>query len=322
MIWFLAELDADATKFDLVLHHKSVFSLKDQEWLQAYSQYNLTRDEQRVILLGKDAHLLSTNEIIKALGIADVDEFRRIVETLRRKGILYTALDRSKTLKALRAVRVKREVGRFAIRPADQTEQYRQELLRVLAALGEHSFLGTDEFRSIVRGLSSSSPYRENPGDSLKLLGLVDARMRALPLLLGLWGSSGSVAAVDQRDSRTSPKSGMIPTRPARRYVQRPAPRPIEPSLPPAQSPSTHEGKVTTLKYFEEYGFIRSGAGDYYFRRLDLVEPQDWPFLRYGTVVSFDGGTKAIAGRHPPAKRVRLVKQSAEAFDAVASKSK
>jgi hypothetical protein len=64
-----------------------VFSLKDQERLQAYSQYNLTRDEQRVILLGKDAHLLSTNEIIKALGIADVDEFRRIVETLRRKGI-------------------------------------------------------------------------------------------------------------------------------------------------------------------------------------------------------------------------------------------
>ena len=79
------------------------------------------------------------------------------MESLRRKGILYTALDRSKTLKALRVTRVKREVGRFAIRPADQTEQYRQELLRLLAGLGERGFFGADEFRTIVKGLSSSS---------------------------------------------------------------------------------------------------------------------------------------------------------------------
>ena len=188
------ELDADAAKFDLVLHHKSVFSLKDQEWLQAYSQYNLTRDEQRVILLGKDAHLLSTNEIIKALGIADVDEFRRIVETLRRKGILYTALDRNKTARALRVAGAKREVGRFAIRPADQTEQYRQELLHVLAGLGEGPYISADEFRTIARSLSSTSPYRENLPDSLKLLGLVDERMRPLPLLLSLWGSAPAAA--------------------------------------------------------------------------------------------------------------------------------
>lgn len=55
------ELEADTSKFAIVLHHRSVFSPKDQEWLLAYGPYNLSRDEQRVVLLGRDGHLLSTN---------------------------------------------------------------------------------------------------------------------------------------------------------------------------------------------------------------------------------------------------------------------
>ncbi len=313
------EIDVDASKFDLVLHHKSVFSPKDQEWLQAYAMYNLTRDEQRVILLGKDGHLLSTNEIIKALGIADVDEFRKIVETLRRKGILYTALDRVRTQKALRAVGAKREVGRFAIRPPDQTEQYRQELLRVLVEFGAHSSFGAEEFRRVSQKLSSSSPYKESLPDSLKLLGFVDERMRPLPLLLSLWGTSPMLnpepsirAATHQPRSRTQLRS------PARAGSRSSGPKTDLPSLsaPMAESSTDLKGRVVTLKYFEEYGFVRGKSGDHYFRKSDLLDSQDWPFLRVGTTVSFQTGRVIVDGKQPQAKSVRIVAQE-QAVDLV-----
>src|ERR1019366_3689487 len=76
------EIKSNSVGFELVLHHRSVFSPKDQEWLNAYAPYALSRDEQRVVLLGRDGSQLSTNQIIKAIGIADVDEFRKLVERL------------------------------------------------------------------------------------------------------------------------------------------------------------------------------------------------------------------------------------------------
>ena len=86
------EIKSNSVGFELVLRHRSVFSPKDQEWLNAYAPYALSRDEQRVVLLGRDGSQLSTNQIIKAIGIADVDEFRKLVERLRRKGLFYKAL--------------------------------------------------------------------------------------------------------------------------------------------------------------------------------------------------------------------------------------
>jgi ATP-dependent DNA helicase RecG len=59
------ELEADSTKFTIILNHRSVFSPEGQEWLRSYAPYNLSRDEQRTILFGRDGHLLSTSEIMK-----------------------------------------------------------------------------------------------------------------------------------------------------------------------------------------------------------------------------------------------------------------
>ncbi len=299
------ELETDATKFDLVLHHKSVFSPKDQEWLQAYTLYNLSRDEQRAVLLGRDGHLLSTNAIIKALGINDVDEFRKIVETLRRKGILYTALDRSRTQKALRAAKTKREVGRFAIRPPDQTEQYRQELLRVLADLGECTVFGQAEFRRISQRLSQTSPYKEKPPDSLKLLGFVDERLRPLPLLSGVWGN---VVRTSVQTPTTTPHVPVRARMPCivRKPIQQPV-RQLEPKV--VSSSAGYTGTVVRVKYFEEYGFVRASEIDRYFRRSDLLDSQEWPLLRCGSVVSFELGTRSVPGKAAPAKRIKLLRQ-------------
>src|SRR6185312_12668696 len=88
------ELKSSPNRFEIGLHHRSIFSPKDQEWLGAYAAYNLSRDEQRTVLLGRDGHLLSTNDIVNALGIVDTEEFRKHVERLRKKGILYSTISR------------------------------------------------------------------------------------------------------------------------------------------------------------------------------------------------------------------------------------
>ncbi len=178
------ELDADGTRFDILLHHRSVFAPKEQEWLRAYGQYNLSRDEQRTILLGRDGHHLSTNQIMKTLGIVDTDEFRKLVEHLRRKGILYNVVGRASKGVGARA---RREMGRFAIRPPDQTEQYLLEPVDVLRKMGPRSAISSEDLTILKRQLSSSSPFLEAPYESLKLLGFADERMRPLPALNLIW---------------------------------------------------------------------------------------------------------------------------------------
>lgn len=269
------ELTADASKFEIVLHHRSVFSPKDQEWLQAYSSYNLSRDEQRTILLGRDGHFLSTNEIWKAIGIIDTDQFRQLVEGLRRKGILYNALHRSKTLGALREAGSKREVGRFAIRPPDQTEQYRDELLKALGRLRSIPRFLAREIKAVAWQLSTSSPFRENLGDSLKLLGLVDERMRPLPALTALW--QNAQAAAPAHSPTSMPQSGQL------------------------------RGKVIKLKKDDGFGFIRSNEGiDFFFHVSSLVSRPDWDTLRVGAAVSFEDSGRSIPGKSRAATSVRL----------------
>jgi cold shock CspA family protein len=269
------ELVVDAEKFDIVLHHRSVFSPKDQEWLRAYEGYNLSRDEQRAILLGRDGHLLSTNEIVKALGIIDTDQFRQLIEQLRRKGILYNALQRgAPTRTALRAAGTKRDVGRYAIRPPDQTEQYREELIRVLTGLGPRALLSAVKIKSAAIRLSSSSPYKENPIQSLKLLGLVDEKMRPLPLLSRLWEARATTF--------TAPAAAA-----------------------PVGKVARLAGKIVKLNAIERYGFIRATDGvDYFFHSNDLADARKWTELSVGAEIAFEISGRVISGKRPAAKNV------------------
>ena len=85
------ELTADREHFAVTLRHQSIFNRQDLEWLDSYREFDLTKNEQRVVLLGRDGHLLSTNEIISVIGIVDIDDFRALYDQLRKKGIVYTA---------------------------------------------------------------------------------------------------------------------------------------------------------------------------------------------------------------------------------------
>jgi ATP-dependent DNA helicase RecG len=74
------ELHSDRNRFTITLFHRSVFSQKDIQWLQGFSGFSLTKGEERLVLSGCDEHLLSTAEIMEALGFVDTEDFRSLFE--------------------------------------------------------------------------------------------------------------------------------------------------------------------------------------------------------------------------------------------------
>jgi cold shock CspA family protein len=278
------ELDADGTRFDIHLHHRSVFAPKEQEWLRAYGPYNLSRDEQRTILLGRDGHHLSTNQIMKTLGIVDTDEFRKLVEHLRRKGILYNVV--GKASKGVGA-RARREMGRFAIRPPDQTEQYLLELVDVLRKMGSRSAISPQDLTAMKRQLSSSSPFLEAPHDSLKLLGFADERLRPLPALNLIW-SDPATSSVDSSIKFTESQGA--------RSAQ----------VAPRFAPPTFVGKVVVLSREKGIGFIKDDDNVGFYLHKTALNGISWEDIDIGTRVRFELSFAEVRGKPRAARNVQL----------------
>lgn len=189
------EISSDRNLFTVTLFHKSVFSPKDVQWLNGFSDFNLTKDEQRVALLGRDGHLLSTDEIIKMLEIVDTEDFRALYEQLRRKGIIYSA----KRVSASRGSK-RRYVPRFSIRPPQEAQQYLAELQKAILEIDSIDTFEINTERKIKQMLSTDSPYHEKPIWSLQSLGYVSRSRVPLPQLRLLWSSRQTSSEVAPKD--------------------------------------------------------------------------------------------------------------------------
>ena len=173
------ELTTDLGSFRVTLRYQSIFNRQDIEWLEGYREFDLAKDEQRVVLLGRDGHLLSTNEIIRVTGIVDTDDFRALSERLRRKGIVYNARPTAS------GGGRRREIGRFRVRPSRETEQFLGEMLEALKLIGPATSLSRESVSGLRSKLSASSPYRDRPDLSLQELGFIDSQRRFLPKAIG-----------------------------------------------------------------------------------------------------------------------------------------
>ena len=173
------ELTANLESFSVTLRYQSIFNRQDIEWLEGYREFDLEKNEQRVVLLGRDAHLLSTNEIINVTGIVDTDDFRALSERLRRKGIVYNARPRAWGGSGRR-----REIGRFQVRPPKEAEQFLGELIEALKSVGPATTLTRESVADVRAKLSATSPYKDRPDLSLQELGFTDSQRRFLPKAL------------------------------------------------------------------------------------------------------------------------------------------
>jgi len=183
------EIFSTADTFGIILYHRSVFSPKDQQWLDSLAQFHLTRDEQRIVLMGKDGHLLTPREIRDALKIVDTEDYRRIVESLQRKGLLYSVRPDSQ-LKKRYISSERKDIGRFTLRPIGELMHFYDELIKVLLRVGAAKTVNPTRVCDELSRVSPKNPYCKSNTEcvlSLRYLGFVDEANNASPQLIKLW---------------------------------------------------------------------------------------------------------------------------------------
>ena len=114
----LAEPDlfSGRNTYKIILHHKSVYSQKEQEWLQMFADYELDADQKRVVITGMDGKELSPKDIYGALRSDDRTRYDKCVTALRVKGILEQIRSNAAATQLAKATNVnKSTIARFRI---------------------------------------------------------------------------------------------------------------------------------------------------------------------------------------------------------------
>jgi ATP-dependent DNA helicase RecG len=89
------EINADHSVFSVTLHHKYVYTAEQKLWLDSFSDFNLSREQKTIVLLGYNKHLISPREIWDAVGIVDTEYYRQLIESLQKLGILESAINKA-----------------------------------------------------------------------------------------------------------------------------------------------------------------------------------------------------------------------------------
>ena len=106
-----------SSTFSVELFHRPSYSMRERLWLDQFSDFDLTREEKVIVLLGQGAQLIAPQDIWDALGIVDTEHYRQVVFSLQEKGILDSQLNKNKAQNIARKKRISvRKIPRFAIR--------------------------------------------------------------------------------------------------------------------------------------------------------------------------------------------------------------
>ncbi|MEV4311283.1 ATP-binding protein [Actinocrispum sp. NPDC049592] len=166
------ELRSDDQGFSVALKHQSVFSDEDQRWISAYENFDLERDEEKVLLLGRAGDPLSVQQIMDAADLVDTEDYRTLIERLLHKGLIL-GIKKSATS----GKRTRNQPRWRVVQPKDANRYY-GELISKAQEAYKGDLLAARGYADILRLLGAGSPYLNN-GRSLQKtfvrLGLADA---------------------------------------------------------------------------------------------------------------------------------------------------
>lgn len=119
------ELFSEHNCFRIVLHHKSVYSQKEQVWLNLFSSYELDSDQKRVVIAGMENKEISPKDIYDSLRTDDRNRYDKCVTALRIKGILEQIRTNASATQLAKNNKVKKNtISRFKISlPTDEATQ-------------------------------------------------------------------------------------------------------------------------------------------------------------------------------------------------------
>jgi ATP-dependent DNA helicase RecG len=111
------ELISEDKSFIVILKHKLVYTDEERIWLENFNEVDLSREERTIVRLGAGGELISPKVIWETVGIVDTDDYRHLIEQLRRKGILISEVPKPEVLKIAKRnnIRNKKTIPRFRI---------------------------------------------------------------------------------------------------------------------------------------------------------------------------------------------------------------
>ena len=188
------EIDSVDHSFVMTFSQRNIFSPSEQKWLDAFAEFNLSREEKLIVLLGRGGKLISTNQIWEALDIVDTEEYRRVVAQLQTKGLFSSTIGRRDAASAARRKGIgPREVPRFAIRTPDIARRDQREVVDALIAIGPQGQIGREHYEQILDRLSGQNIFRgtNKIRELLRWLELVEPSGAPTERLGELWTSGG-----------------------------------------------------------------------------------------------------------------------------------
>lgn len=209
------EIDSINHSFLITFSQRNIFSPSEQRWLDAFGEFNLSREEKLIILLGRGGNLISANQIWEALDIVDTEEYRQIIELLQTKGLLSSQVTRSAAGSVARRKGISpRKVPRFAIRTPDLAQRDQREVVNALISIGPLSQIRNSHYEWIREKLSGQNIYRDTVKvrQLLRWLELVDLGGTPTDRLAKLWTDNEDIPSVAHK-----PKSDVAakPTTPS-----------------------------------------------------------------------------------------------------------
>jgi ATP-dependent DNA helicase RecG len=113
------EICSDDSTFRLSLHHRPMYSKDEVLWLSQYEDVFLSVEEKAIVLIGRRGDLIAPNDVIRRLGIVNIEHYRQLIESLQKKGLLVTTKTKSQVKAAQKREGVAaRDVRRFKINSA------------------------------------------------------------------------------------------------------------------------------------------------------------------------------------------------------------
>ena len=184
------EIDSIDHSFLITFSQRNIFSPSEQQWIDAFGEFNLSRAEKLIVLLGRGGKLISTSQIWETLELVDTEEYRQIVELLQTKGLLSSQITRNAAGSVARRRRIlPREVPRFAIRTPDLVQRDQREVVNALISIGPLSQIRNSHYERILKKLSGQNIYH-GPVKIRKLLRwleLVELGGAPTERLVSLW---------------------------------------------------------------------------------------------------------------------------------------
>lgn len=206
------EIDSIDHSFLITFSQRNIFSPSEQKWLDAFGEFNLSREEKLIILLGQGGKLISTSQIWETLDLVDTEEYRQIIEILQTKGLLSSQITRNVAGSVARRQRISpREVPRFAIRTPDLALRDQREVVNALVSIGPLSQIRNSHYEQIHKKLSDQNIYRGTVKirQLLRWLELVELGGGPTERLVSLWAAGKDIPS---NTSRPEPDIAEKPT--------------------------------------------------------------------------------------------------------------